>query len=99
MAISWEAKITNVNVVAKRADVTFTRTDSESTLAPQVYRFSNTIVAGADATETYNIRMALLETVKAKVEEDAEKEINIAAMITNLEQTAKSMLEAWEATR
>ena len=93
MAIDWQLKISNANVQAKRADVTFTRTDSESALAPQTYPFANTII------ETQAQRIALLEIVKAEVIKAEEKQASIDAFITNLEQTGKSALEAWEATR
>jgi len=99
MAINYDPQISNVNLESKRADVTFTRTDTESSLAPQVYSFQNTIIAGDTPTETTAIRVGLLNTVKAKVVEDDEKHTAIEAMITDLEQTAKSILEAWEATR
>ena len=99
MAINYDININNVNVLAKRADVTVTRTDTESALAPQTYSFQNTPVAGATSAETTAIRVGLLNTVKAKVVEDDEKQTTIEAMITDLEQTAKSILEAWEATR
>jgi len=93
MAIDWQLKISNANVQAKRADVTFTRTDSESALAPQSYPFANTII------ETAEQRAALLEIVKAEVVKAEEKQASIDAFITNLEQAGKSALEAWEATR
>ena len=99
MAINYDIDINNVNVLAKRADVTVTRTDTESSLTPQTYSFQNTPVAGATSAETTAIRVGLLNTVKAKVVEDDEKQTTIEAMITDLEQTAKSILEAWEATR
>jgi len=92
MAIDWQLKVSNANVQAKRADVTFTRTDSESSLAPQTYSFANTII------ETAEQRAALLDIVKAEVVK-VEKQASIDAFITNLEQTGKSALEAWEATR
>jgi len=93
MAISWDIQITNVNVTTQRGDVTATRTDSESALAPQVYQFNNTpIGTGPD-------RVLLLNTIKQKVEERATHDASVDAVITDLEQTGKSQLEAWEATR
>ena len=93
MAIDWQLKVSNANVQAKRADVTFTRTDSESSLAPQTYSFANTII------ETAEQRAALLDIVKAEVVKAEEKQASIDVFITNLEQAGKSALEAWEATR
>jgi len=99
MAINYDVNINNVNVLAKRADVTFTRTDTESALAPQTYSFQNTIIAGATPAETTAIRQSLLNTVKAEVVKADEKLDVIEAMITDLKQAGKSALEAWEATR
>jgi len=67
MAINWDPKISDVKVSAKRATVTFTRTDTESALAPMEFSFSNAIIAGDTPEETQAIRQALLETVKSKV--------------------------------
>jgi len=99
MAINYDVQISNVNIAAKRADVTFTRTDTESALAPQTYSFQNTIIAGESPAETLAIRLSLLNTVKAEVVKADEKQTSIEAMITDLEQAGKSALEAWEATR
>jgi len=93
MAINWELDISDVNVASKRADVRFTRTDSESSLAPQTYSFQNTIV------ETPAQRAALLDSVKESVKKDATKQAAIDAFVTDLEQAGKANLEAWEATR
>jgi hypothetical protein len=93
MSISWEIQITNVNITTQRGDVTATRTDSESALPPQVYQFNNTpIGTGPD-------RVLLLNTIKSEVEKKALHDASIEAVITDLEQTGKSQLEAWEATR
>jgi len=99
MAINWEPEISNVKVSAKRATITFTRTDTESSLAPMKFSFSNAIIAGATPEETQAIRQALLETVKNKVLEAEQETARINEMITNLEQAAKSALESWEASR
>ena len=93
MAITWSIEITNVNTESKRATVTATRTDTESALAPAVYRFQNTPI-GTSAE-----RVSLLNTIKAKVVEDADHATAVNAVITDLEQTGISNLEAWEATR
>jgi len=99
MAINWDSKISDVKVSAKRATITFTRTDTESALAPIEFSFSNAIIAGDNPEETQVIRQALLETVKSKVLEAEQETIRISEMITNLEQAAKSALESWEASR
>jgi len=93
MAITWKIDTTNVNVSSGRATINFTRTDTESALAPQNYRFQNTPIDSGPE------RAALLNTVKGKVEEDADHDAAVDAVITDLEQTGISHLEAWEATR
>lgn len=99
MAIEWELKISTVNIAAKRADVFFTRTDTESTLAPQTYSYKQTLIAGDTPEETAAIRQKLLDTVKINVLKDEEKNTNVENMITNLEQVGKAALETWEAER
>jgi len=93
MAINWDIKISNVNVQSKRANVTFTRTDTESTGAPKTYSFANTYV------ETPEQRISLLNTVKQEVENDATRQADIDILISDLEQAGKSNLETWETTR
>ena len=93
MAINWDIKLSNVNLQSKRADITFTREDTESALTPQTYSYRNVLI------ETAEQRVSLLNSVKAKVEADATKQTTVDALITDLEQAGKSNLEAWEATR
>lgn len=93
MAISWDLQITNVNLSSKRATVTATRTDDQSALPPQVYAFQNTPL------ENVADRAALLNTIKEKVEERADQNTLIETFLSDLEQTGKANLEAWEATR
>lgn len=93
MAISWDIDITNVNVASGRGDVTATRTVDQSSLAPQVYSFTQAIIA------TPQDRTKLLNTIKDKVEEAAAKQATIDAFVSTLEQDGKANLEAWEATR
>lgn len=93
MAISWDIQITSVNVVSKRGDITATRTDSESALQPQTYSFMQTPIGTAQE------RTLLLNSIKAEVEKTASHNAAVDAVITDLEQTGKSALEAWEATR
>ena len=93
MAISWDIDITNVNLQSQRGDVTATRTDDQSALAPQTYRFQATPL-GTPAD-----RALLLDSIKSKVVEDATKKAQVDAFIATLEQDGKAALEAWEATR
>ena len=89
MAITWDTKITNVNVLSKRANVTFTRTD-DVTQETETYSYNSAIIGTAEE------RAALLDTVwDAHLEDDAKQDA-VDAFITNLEQLAKSNLEARE---
>ena len=90
MAISWDLQITNVNVNSKRANVSFTRTDSESALPPWKYSFSNTII------ETQEQRANLLNQAWNAWQGEVEKQTNINNFITDLEQLGKTNLEARE---
>ena len=99
MAIEWELKISTVNITAKRADVSFIRTDTESTLAPQTYSYKQTVIAGDTPEETAILRQKLLDGVKFNVMKDAERNSNVDALVTNLEQAGKAALETWEAGR
>jgi len=89
MAITWEVQITNVDVDQKRADVSFTRVDDVSGTAEN-YNYSQAII------ETTEQRAALLQTVWDSHLAAVSKQTAIDAFITNLEQTAKSNLEARE---
>lgn len=93
MAINWDIKITDVNMTTKRAMVTATRTDTESSLSPQTYSFHNTPIG------TSQERVSLLNTIKHIVEEDAADQTAIDAVVADLERDGKSSLEAWELTR
>jgi len=94
MAISWGIKISGVDLNAGRCDVSFTRTDTESTLPPQNYSFHRT-----PSVATPQGRIELLDAVKAQVIKADTKQTAIDEFITDLEQAGKANLEAWEATR
>ena len=87
--MAWEVQITNVDVDQKRADVSFARVDDESG-ATENYNYSQVII------ETTEQRAALLDTVWDSHIEAVDKQTAIDAFITNLEQLAKSNLEARE---
>jgi alkylhydroperoxidase family enzyme len=93
MAITWEVKITNVNLDSNRATVTATRTDDGSSEDPQVYSFNNVPL------ETGPERAAILASIKAKCEERAAKATAISTWVDTLETTGMTELEAWELTR
>ena len=89
MAITWDINITNVDVPQKRADVVFLRID-DVTGATENYSFKKVII------ETAQQKTALLDLAWEKHLETASAQSTVAAFITNLEQTAKSNLEARE---
>jgi len=90
MAISWDLQITNVNVKSKRANISFTRTDSESALPPWTHSFQNIVI------ETQAQRVALLNQVWDAWQGEIAKQTNINNFITNLEQAGKTNMEARE---
>jgi hypothetical protein len=90
MAISWNVDITNVNVNSKRADITFTRTDDQSALAPWVHPYKSVII------ETGPQRAALLNQVWSEWQDEISKQAAIDAFITDMEQAGKANLEARE---
>lgn len=89
MAITWDVQITKVNVTSKRANITFVRTD-DATGETETYSFNSAIIGTAAE------RTALLETVWGSHLETVDKQSAVDAFITNLEQLAKSNLEARE---
>jgi len=86
MAISWDTQTSNVNVASKRADVSFTRTDSEKPEDVFTVSFNQVIL------ETNPQRLALLDQVWAEWQKELTKRANIEAFITNLEQLANANL-------
>lgn len=93
MAISWDVQITNVNLQSKRGDVTATRTDDQSALAPRVHSMQSTPL------ETTQDRTRVLDTIKEWDEAAVAKETQVETFIDNLEQLGKTNLETWELTR
>ena len=94
MAITWNVTISNVNVDTKRADVTATRTDdSTDPDTVDTYSFKNTPI------ETSSQRLIVLNSIKAAVEADASLDTSVSTLISDMETSAKTNLEDWEATR
>ena len=89
MAIVWNIEITNVDVVSKRADISFIRTN-DITQETEIYSFSNTVIGTIDE------RIALLDLVWDEHLKTITMQVGIDAFITDLEQSAKSNLEARE---
>ena len=89
MAISWDTKITNVNVNSKRATVTFTRTD-DATGATWIKAYHNALI------ETSQQRTALLNAVWAAWQQQVTDDASIASFLDNLEQAANANLDARE---
>ena len=96
MAIGWNTQITNVNLLNKRADVSFTRTDSEKPLDVFSQSYQNTPIAGATPAETAAARTLLLNTIWDAWQQEIAKRANIATLIENLEQAANNNLNARE---
>ena len=90
MAITWDITRANVDVQAKRADITFTRTDSEKPDHVWSKTYRNAII-GTSAERT-----ALLNSVWAAWQAYASEQGAIDAFLDNLEQLAKANLEARE---
>lgn len=88
MAISWDTKTTNVNVVARRADVTFTREDSVTLDKWSVNFMQDSIVPA--------VRLALFDQAWAAWQTELTKRANVANAITNFEQAANANLMARE---
>ena len=93
MAITWDVKISNINLNNGRGDVTATRTDSESALAPRVHMMSNTPLGTAAQ------RTLALNTIKEWDESIVTNKANVETFLDSLEQSAKTNLETWELTR
>ena len=96
MAIAWDTKITNVNLLSKRADVSFTRADSEKPLDTFSQSYQNTPIAGATPAETAAARTLLLDTIWAAWQQEIAKRANIVALIASLEQAANNNLNGRE---
>ena len=90
MAISWDTQISQVNVQSKRANVSFTRTDSEKPEDVFTKNYSQVII------ETTAQRLALLDQVWTAWQQELTDRSNLAAFLTNMEQTANSNLDARE---
>ena len=90
MAITWNVTRANVNVPAKRADITFTRTDSEKPDHVWSKTYHQAII-GTSAERT-----ALLNSAWAAWQAYASEQEAINAFLDNLEQLAKTNLEARE---
>lgn len=90
MAINWNTQISQVNVQSKRANIQFTRTDSENPADVFSKSYSQVII------DTAQQRTALLEQVWTAWQQELTDRSNVAAFVTNLEQLANSNLDARE---
>ena len=90
MAINWNTQISQVNVQSKRANIQFTRTDSENPADVFSKSYSQVII------DTTSQRTALLEQVWTAWQQELTDRSNVAAIVTNLEQLANSNLDARE---
>ncbi len=90
MAITWEVKISNVDVAAKRATVVAIRTDDADADATEIYRFNKVVLDSASD------RTSLLNTIWAKHLVSIDDQTAKDDFITNLEQLGKTNLESRE---
>lgn len=93
MSISWDVKITQVNLNSKRGTVVATRTDDQSASPPRVHVLSNTPLETA-----YN-RTKVLDTIKEWDEAVVANAAAAEVFIDSLDQIGKTDLETWELTR
>lgn len=89
MTISWDCEISKVNVTAKRADVKLTRTD-DATQDTWDVPFSQVMI------ETPEQKTALYDLAWAEWEKAKTAQEGITNFLDNMEQAAKSNLEARE---
>jgi len=90
MAISWDTQISKVNVVSKKGDVSFKRSDSETPANDWSISFSQVPL------ETTAERLALLDTAWTEWQAELANRSSIDALVTNLEQLANANLDARE---
>jgi len=90
MAIEWTTSITNENPTSCRANVSFTRIDTENEAATFNVSYNQAVI------ETSEQRIKLLDAAWAAWQKEKVKRSNIAAFISNLEQLANSNLMARE---
>ena len=93
MAITWDITTSNEDWDRNWADVTFTRTDSESTAEPRQYSYRRVSLA------TPEDRATLLNTVKTKDAEAVSDLSEKATFLGDLVQSGVSNLQEWELTR
>jgi len=102
MTIEWAVKQGEMDLVSKRADVTFIRTDTEVPEIKQSFPFSHAIVEGPTAKDTGLLWDKLFTSVKFLIMKQEEKEslqVVVNEKEETLEQAGKAALEAWEAGR
>jgi len=90
MAISWNTQITSINIAAKRANVTFTRTDDTKPLDTFTQAYSNVIL------DTQVQRLALLDQVWETWQQELIDRANLVTFLAGLEQSANSNLDSRE---
>jgi len=90
MAITWDVKITVMDVTRKEVSVTATRTDSADPTNPRTYNIISALIAtAAQKTGVLNGIWAMHQTSLAR-------DAAIAAFVGTLEAEAKTNLEARE---
>lgn len=90
MAITWEVKITVLNVERKEISLMATRTDSEDLDNPKTYSVLSGLI------QTGQQKLDLMDNIWSQYQTDKTKQVAIDAFMGNLETDAKDNLEARE---
>lgn len=90
MAITWDTKITVINVFTKEISLIATRTDSTDPTNPKTYTVPRAVI------DTAAQKIAVMDEVWAKHQAALAKESNLAGLIGSLETDANANLEARE---
>jgi len=90
MAVTWDVKITVLDVSKKAVSVTATRTDDAKPEKPKVY---SVLYAVIDTTEQ---KIAVMDNIWAQHQSSINRDAQISAFVGNLELQANANLEARE---
>ena len=90
MAISWQVKITVLNIERREISVTATREDDEDPDSPRTYKIPWTEIA------TPAQKTAVIDKIWSLHQAAIVKEGQVSAVVGTLETQAKTLLEAKE---
>ncbi len=92
MAITWEGKITHINLSTKEASITVTRTDDTDPDNPMVYTEPKAVID----TDTLANNLPILDELWAKHQARLAEDSTIESFVSGLETLIKTNLEARE---